>query len=413
MLAGTAAAAALAATGCTRTDKPLVFWGMGREGEVAQELLAGFTQETGVPVQVEQLPWTAAHEKLLTAFAGDATPDIATLGNTWVSELATLGALEPLEPWIAAGGFDHSDYFDGIWQTNQVEQRLLGLPWYVDTRLIYYRSDLLAQVGWHQAPRSWAEWLQCMEALSKGPNALVPHPLLLPSNEFEPLLALGLQGDDRLLRDDDTRGNFSSPGFRRALSFYLDLIRKGYAPLQSNQEIANLWLEFSKGTFAFYISGPWNMGEFRRRLPADFQSRWTTAPLPGPNGVGASIAGGASLAVFRRSKRKADAWKLLEYLSRPEIQGRFYELTGSLPPRAKSWALPKLAADAQARAYREQLALAKAVPPVPEWERIVQEMQNLAAHAAHDGTSAEATAAAIDRVVDGILEKRRWIRSRK
>lgn len=406
-LAGTAA---LATAGCARTDKPLIFWGMGREGEVAQELLQGFTQETGVPVQVEQLPWTAAHEKLLTAFAGDATPDIAQLGNTWVPELAALGALEPLDPWLTSGGFDHGDYFNGIWQTNQVDNQLLGLPWYVDTRLIYYRSDLLAQVGWRQPPRSWAEWLQCMEALSKGP---VPHPLLLPSNEFEPLLSLALQTEDRLLRDDDTRGNFSSPGFRRALSFYLDLIRRGYAPLQSNQEISNLWLEFSKGRFAFYISGPWNIGEFRRRLPADFQSRWTTAPLPGPNGPGASIAGGASLAVFRRSQRKPDAWKLLEYLSRPAIQGRFFELTGSLPPREKSWELPRLAADAQARAYREQLGRAKPVPPVPEWERIVQEMQNLAAHAAHDGTSAEATAAAIDRIVDKILEKRRWMRNRK
>ena len=36
---------------------------------------------------------------------------------------------------------------------------------------------------------------------------------------------------------------------------------------------------------------PWNIGEFKRRLPADRQDSWMTAPLPGPDGPGASIAG--------------------------------------------------------------------------------------------------------------------------
>jgi len=58
---------------------------MGREGEVASELLAAFERENpGLRVRVEQLTWSAAHEKLLTAYAGDATPDIAQMGNTWL-----------------------------------------------------------------------------------------------------------------------------------------------------------------------------------------------------------------------------------------------------------------------------------------------------------------------------------------
>ncbi len=48
------------------------------------------------------MPLTAAHEKLLTAFAGDALPDISQLGNTWIPEFATLGALEPLQPYVDA-----------------------------------------------------------------------------------------------------------------------------------------------------------------------------------------------------------------------------------------------------------------------------------------------------------------------
>ncbi|HEY8133372.1 MAG TPA: extracellular solute-binding protein, partial [Thermoanaerobaculia bacterium] len=61
----------------------LKFWGLGHEGEVVAQLLPEFTRRTGIRVDVQQIPWSAAHEKLLTAFVGDATPDLAQMGNTW------------------------------------------------------------------------------------------------------------------------------------------------------------------------------------------------------------------------------------------------------------------------------------------------------------------------------------------
>src|SRR5262245_39027315 len=105
LLRGAVAAGTVALAACTRPEnRALRFWAMGREGEVVGELLTDFAREhPGLTVRVEQLPWTAAHEKLLTAFAGDATPDVAQLGNTWIAELAALGALEPLQPWLEIG----------------------------------------------------------------------------------------------------------------------------------------------------------------------------------------------------------------------------------------------------------------------------------------------------------------------
>ncbi len=50
--------------------------------------------------------------------------------------------------------------------------------------------------------------------------------ILLPLNEFEPLLMLALQQPEPLLRDDGRWGNFESAGFRRALAFYLEMFRQ-------------------------------------------------------------------------------------------------------------------------------------------------------------------------------------------
>lgn len=418
-LAGSAASACSVVTlgGCGRADAPAIrFWAMGREGEVATTLLQGFLQENpGVQVRVEQLPWSAAHEKLLTAFAGDATPDVAQMGNTWLPEMAALGALEPLDGWLArTPSIDRSDHFEGIWATNRIEGRTVGLPWYVDTRLLFVRKDLLASVGFQDVPTHWDDWVRCLAALKAGPVAT---PLLLPTNEFEPLLALALQQDEELLRDGGRYGNFSAAGFRRALGFYRSLFERGYAPGLTNNQVANVWQEFGRGTFAFYISGPWNIGEFKRRLPASLQSAWTTAPLPGPHGPGASIAGGSSLVLFKRSAHKAQAWRLIEYLSRPEVQRTFYRLTGNLPPRRSAWQLPlgdapPLAQDPLARAFALQLERVRATPAVPEWERIVQDMQLAAARSVHERQPLEDTTRRLDAHVDALLEKRRWMLSR-
>ena len=91
---GLLAAMALAAGCGPRADGPrttLRFWAMGREGEVVQELVRDFERENPtLRVQVQQIPWSAAHEKLLTAYVGNATPDVCQLGNTWIAEFAAL-----------------------------------------------------------------------------------------------------------------------------------------------------------------------------------------------------------------------------------------------------------------------------------------------------------------------------------
>src|SRR5690606_17191149 len=221
----------------------------------------------------------------------------------WIPEFAQLGALQPLQARVhASASIEPADYFPGIWVTAVVDGQLVGFPWYVDTRLLFYRKDLLREAGVGQLPRTWAEWEQAMAAVKRhlGPGR---HAILMPLNEFEQQLSLALQQDDPLLRDDDTRGNFSSPGFRRALAFYANVFEQGWAPKVSETQISNVWDEFFRGSYAFYLSGPWNIREFRRRQPPQLEGQWGTMPLPGPHGPGAGIAGGTSLVLFRGSPR--------------------------------------------------------------------------------------------------------------
>jgi multiple sugar transport system substrate-binding protein len=405
----------MCAVGCSPAPQHRLVnvWAMGREGEVIAQLLPQFRKlHPDIEVRIQQLPWTAAHQKLLTGFAGEATPDLCQLGNTWIPEFVALQALEPLNQSLARSTIvQASDYFPGIWDTNIIGGTLYGVPWYIDTRLLFYRRDLLTEAGFADPPRSWEEWSRMLAAIKArvGPER---YSVLLPLDEFAPLLVLAIQQPEPLLREDGRYGNFRSPGFRRALAFYREMFQRQWAPPITGTQISNVWDELGRGYYSFYISGPWNIGEFKRRLPPELQSTWMTAPMPGPDGPGASLAGGSSLVIFRRSRHKQDAWLLLEFLSSPEIQQRFYQLTGDLPPRRSTWRAPELATNLYARAFREQLERVKPTPKVPEWERIVNDMRLMAERVVHGDLAVDEGAAALDRDVDAVLQKRRWLLSR-
>jgi multiple sugar transport system substrate-binding protein len=402
-----AGAAASGLAGCGRRDDgttPLTFWAMGNEATNVPQILPEFERlNPGIRVDVQALPWTAAHQKLLTAYAGSSLPDLSQVGNTWVSEMAAIGAISPT-PAFAADLL--TDQFPAVLETNRIGGQVVGTPWYVDTRLIYYRTDLLERAGFDAVPPTWAGWKAAMHAVKRVAGA-GNFAALLPVNEFEQLLTFGLQGAEPLLRERDTRGNFSSPSFVAALEFYKSLFDEGLAPIASAAQISNVWTEFERGYFSFYFSGPWTIGEFKDRLKPT--TRWMTSGVPGPNGPGASAPGGSSLVVYRHSPHQDAAWKLVRYLSDPAVQARFNVITGDLPARESAWAAPAVANDPYIAAFKGQLSRAKAVPKVPEWERIVTEMQIVAERMVRGEFTPVAAAAEIDRRADRLLEKRRWM----
>jgi multiple sugar transport system substrate-binding protein len=386
------------------------FWGLGREGEVVAEMIPDFERRNpGIKVVMQQIPWIAAHEKLLTAYVGDATPDVAQMGNTWIPEFATVGALDELQ-WPAA---DQRDFFPGIWATNVVGGKLYGIPWYVDTRVLFYRKDVLATVGYPRGPRTWSEWIDCMERLQREKKSR--YGILMPTNEHEHIEVLAMSNGSPFLKANGTRGAFREPPFRDAFAFYVSLFQRGFAPKVSNTQVANLYQQFAQGEFVMHITGPWNVGEFRRRLPANMQGKWATAPLPARDAsapTGISMAGGASLVIFRGSSRKAEARKFIEFLSEPAQQVRFYELCGDLPPRRSAWRSPALANDPYFPAFRAQLERVAPFPPVPEWEQIATALYEHGEIAVRGVMTTDATLADLDRTSDRILEKRRWVLSR-
>ncbi|WP_033073902.1 extracellular solute-binding protein [Sphingopyxis sp. MWB1] len=393
--------------GCgARGADGLSIWAMGNEAASLPQLLAQIPLPPAFPpVRVQALPWSAAHEKLLTGFAGDALPTMGQVGNSWLAEMAAIGAIAPV-PAAAQSLLD--DQYAAVVDTNRIDGHAWAIPWYVDTRLQFYRKDMFARAGYAAPPLRWAEWkaaLHKVKALAGDGN----YALLLPLNEFEQLLTLALSAGARLLRDNGARGAFSDPEFKEALGFYKSLFDEGLAPIASATQISNIWNEFARGFFSIFTSGPWTIGDLKTRLAPDMQDKWGTAPNPGPDGIGAAAPGGSSLVVFAGQDQGEAAWRLIAQLLAPSAQLQFHHLTGNLPARRSVWDAAGLAADPIVAPFAAQLDHARALPKVPEWERIVTEMQVVAERMVRGQYSVDEAAREIDARADRLLEKRRWM----
>jgi multiple sugar transport system substrate-binding protein len=224
---------------------------------------------------------------------------------------------------------------------------------------------------------------------------------------------LALQRGATLLRDDDGRGDFQGSAFRTAFETYVGLFARGLAPRGGEAQASSLYQGFGEGLFSFVLTGPWNLAQFAARLPADLAGKWTTMPLPAPDDhyPGVSLAGGASLAVWRGSHVKHEARRWTAFLAEPEQQAALYRASGALPARRSAWRALGLDTAPGTRAFWVQLGNVRPPPRVPEWERIATLIGRRAEGVIRGEDTVDAALAALDEEADRILEKRRWLRT--
>ena len=372
-----------------RSEGAAQLLGDGPRGRGRGRAAAGL-QAPAIPsieVQVQQLPWTAAHEKLLTAYAGGSLPDLCQLGNTWLPELAALDALEPLDARGARRRHRAATTTSPASSTPTGCRRRRRPP----VRPAVVRRHAAAVLPHatccakpampsrrRAGPSGSARCARCASAAGRAATACCCRSTS-PTRCSRWRCSRG-----RCCRRRDAAARSRSPAFRRALGFYTSLFherpragarRQRRSPTSgtSSRAACSRSTSAARGTSA-------SSGAACR---ASASSDWATAPLPGPDGPGVSTAGGSSLVLFKGSPRKDAAWRLIAFLSEPATMQRFHALTGNLPPRRSAWHAPALAADVPSQAFARQLERVRAAPKIPEWERIFQEMQLAAERVVH------------------------------
>ncbi|AKH81034.1 ABC transporter substrate-binding protein [Streptomyces sp. CNQ-509] len=349
-------------------EQTLTVWAMGEEGTRIQEIAKQFNEDhPNITIKVTPIGWDVAHQKLVSAAAAGKLPDMAQLGSTWVGEFIDLGVLEPVD----TGTFSADDFFAAAWEGNERDGEVYGVPWYVDTRVLYYRTDLAAKAGVDEAPETWADQLALAEAYkglesTKWGFSLPAGGVGAWQNWMPYLFSAGGS-----LLDDDGNLTLDSPEAVESFTEYRKYFDKGLSKSTPEAPGYDVIKDFGADRVPMFASGPWMVQNITDQAP-QLKGKWDVVPLPAGDEP-ASIIGGASLVTFGDSEHKAAAKEFTSFLTDPKTQADWYEMAKSLPANTAAWDEPALQ-NADVGAFQEALDTAGTIPPLAKWEEIAHEI---------------------------------------
>lgn len=341
-------------------------WGMGTEGDNLKTLATSFMQQNpGIHINIQSIPWSNAHAKLLTAVAGQQTPDVAEMGTTWMAEFAKTGALDTPPSSISS-----SQFFQSAWNTAVSNGTAYGVPWYVDTRVLFYRTDIAQKAGITSPPQNWDQLLADARAMQQKGGA--KYGISLQSNDWEEFLPFVWQDGGKVY--DNGQFNFNSPQVVQALSYYQTFFKEGLTPTTEPPGF-DVSQGFIQGSLPMFISGPWEMGLIQQNGGAAMNGKWAVAPVP-QKVSNTSFVGGSDLVVFKNSPNRAAAWKFVQYLIDPSVQAKWYSVVGDLPAVQSAWNSGPLASDKNLAVFHTQLSNTIGPPAITNWEQIANVVDN-------------------------------------
>ena len=385
------------AVGAGAAKGTVTVWAMGAEGEKLPALAKQFeTANPGTTVNVTAVPWAGAHDKFTTAITAGKTPDLAMVGTTWMGEFAGMDALDPTPSSI-----DPSVFFDGAQKTTEVGGTSYGVPWYVETRLVYYRTDLAKKAGITEPPKDWAGLKAMAKAMQTKAGAkwgigLQPG----GQGSWQTVMPFAWSDGAELTKDGGKAYNFDSPQVLEATKYYQSFFTEGIAdksaPVQPTTEP-----DFVSGRVPMFISGPWMMSAVEKVGGAGFKDKYSVMPMPAKQ-VSASFVGGSNLAVFKKSANRDTAWKFVQWLTDPKTQVAWYQSSTDLPSVKSAWQDPALKADSRLATFGTQLETAKAPPSFATWEQVITAFDTELEKVTKSGADPKSALASVQQQADSI-----------
>lgn len=362
------------AQGPERSDNPtLVTYWHSYSGPIAiahERLLDEFhTAHPDIQVEASYAGdlWTM-RDKLLSAVAAGAGPDVASIDQFWIAQLAANGAVVPLaQSDYPMESFGVVDGVSALLDTGRYGGQVWSAPFASSTIVLYVNLTLMRERGLDRSsvPSTWSELIALASSLERDPDGdgrpdvwILDAPTTAQTGVvFNYIVTLWQHGGD-VLSADEGQVAFDSPEAASALALWQRLVDSGVLDLVRPQGV------WESGRSLFQIGSSARIVAAYQNLPFEFD----VAPLPFEhrrvNGVG-----GRNLAVLATDANKREAaFTFVRYLMSPDVGRRWAEATGYLPLRAASFASAEYQAALEANPRLEtafqELLYARARPNV-------------------------------------------------
>lgn len=205
------------------------------------------------------------------------------------------------------------------------------MPFTSNAGLLYYRSDIL-KAAHASPPRTWAQLAHLAATLAPryhlaGYAGQLSSYEGLTVNFAEAVQSAG----GSILSPDGTTVTLNSPQARTGLNFLLEGLKAGWIPraaLSYNEpESATPFLD---GKLLFLRNWPYVIGQ-ASAPGSPIAGKFGVTALPGPDGPGSAVLGGANLAISAYSQHQGTALAFIKFLT-SKASEREELVKGSLPP---------------------------------------------------------------------------------
>ncbi|GAK59735.1 extracellular solute-binding protein family 1 [Candidatus Vecturithrix granuli] len=230
--------------------------------------------------------------------------DVYQIDVIWPGDLA-----EHLIDLNEYGAKDVADqHFPAIVQNNTVDGRLVGIPWFTDAGLLYYRKDLLEKYGYTNPPKTWDELEEIAAKVQEGERASNPDfwGFVWQGNAYEGLTCDALEwiyshGGGSIIEPDGTisiNNEDAVAAIERARGWIGTITPPGVTGF-GEEDSRRVW---QAGNAAFMRNWPYAYS-LGNADDSPIKGKFDVCPLPGAEeGLSAAALGGWQLAVSKYSK---------------------------------------------------------------------------------------------------------------
>jgi multiple sugar transport system substrate-binding protein len=330
-------------------------WG-GPEGEALEGIITKFNaSQSGIIVKGASSP---DFQKQLTDMSAPDGFDISDNFGSTVGSWASTGILEPLDDYIAADGYDLTEFVPAALQDNQFESKTYALPIAVHTQLLLYNKKLFAEAGIAEPPTTISELQAAIVKLSKVDASGDITQLGMRAPDYINL-AYVFGGD---WFDADGNPTPDNAGNLAALHFWVDNVVTKYGTDKVQKfesgfgEYASAQNPFYTGQVAMVIDGEWQPTFIKQYAP---ELEWGVAAVPYPDDkpdlAGAGQLTSSMFFIPTNASHKQEAWTFLKYLVSPEAMTEFSRALANLPARTSLLSDPAYADIEQFQAWLDSL----------------------------------------------------------
>lgn len=287
---------------------------------VANSTAAEFKEKTGYEVVVDAVPYTGMYDKVSTEIkAKAATHDVVSLDVLWLS--AFENALLPLNDEV--DDEITSDFLPTLESGGTLNNNLLGLPMWINSKVLIYRKDLFSDESNQKAfqkkygheltvPTTWQEYQECAEFFTKdGMYGTAVFGMASGDTVCSFLDHASQAGAKPLVLGDKNEVLVADEPYVEALQYLVDLYQDGYAPEETLSVAATEAQEmFNNGKLAMQLN--WS-----HQYPAAYaldEDKVGVAPMIGGSAGVAATTGPWYQSVMKNSKNKDIAIQYIKFM---------------------------------------------------------------------------------------------------